>query len=293
VSKNGKFRGKQGYKCKKCRKQFVNNKRGKPLIQKIWNDYVFGKQTLRQLSKKYHKSLPTVENILEKAVVNQKKIPLQKVIVTADVTFFGRGYGMLVLRSEKIKKNLYWKEVLNESPKEYMKARKEIESLGFTIEAIVLDGRKGVRESFCDMPIQMCHFHQKMILRRYLTQSPKLEAGKELRALGEALICIQEKDFKNLLSQWHEKWKEFLKEKTYDEDLKHWHYTHKRLRSAHRSLKENIPYLFTYQRYQKLAIPKTTNSLDGSFGHMKTLLKNHRGVSKKRRFKMIQEILGK
>lgn len=65
--------------------------------------------------------------------VSQKKISPQKVVVTADVTFFGRGYGILVLRSEKIKKNLYWREVLNESPKEYMKAREEIESLGFTI----------------------------------------------------------------------------------------------------------------------------------------------------------------
>lgn len=37
----------------------------------------------------------------------------------------------------------------------------------------------------------------------------------------------------------------------------------------------------------------TTNLLDGSFGHMKTLLRNHRGVSKKKRFKIIEEILGK
>jgi len=246
-----------------------------------------------QLSKKYQKSIPYIREVLRGVRVSQKKISPQKVVVTADVTFFGRGYGILVLRSEKIKKNLYWREVLNESPKEYMKAREEIESLGFTIEAIVLDGRKAVREAFRDIPIQMCHFHQKALVRRYLTQNPQLQAGRELKTLTETLTFVREKDFEKLLSDWYGRWQEFLKEKTYDEDLKHWHYTHKRLRSAHRSLKENMPFLFTYQRYQELAIPNTTNSLDGSFGHMKTLLKNHRGVSKKRRFKIIQEILGK
>jgi hypothetical protein len=156
-----------------------------------------------------------------------------------------------------------------------------------------LDGRKGVREAFSDIPVQMCLFHQKMILRRYLTQSPKLQAGIELKALGDTLTFIQEEDFKKLLLEWYERWEKFLKEKTYEEDKKHWHYTHKKIRSAYRSLKENQEYLFTYQRYPELKIPKTTNSLDGSFGHMKTLLKVHRGISKERRFKMIEEILKK
>jgi hypothetical protein len=161
------------------------------------------------------------------------------------------------------------------------------------LKAIVLDGRKGVREVFSDIPAQMCLFHQKMILRRYLTLNPKLPAGIELKALGEKLISIQEEDFKKLLLEWNIKWKEFLKEKTYEEDTKHWHYTHKKIRSAYRSLTENETYLFTYQRHPELKIPKTTNSLDGSFGHMKTLLKIHRGISKERRFKMIEEILKK
>lgn len=132
-----------------------------------------------------------------------------------------------------------------------------------------------------------------MILRRYLTQNPRLQAGIELKALGDTLTFIQEEDFKKLLLAWYERWKEFLKEKTYEEDGSHWHYTHKKIRSAYRSLKENQEYLFTYQRHPELKIPKTTNSLDGTFGHMKTLLKNHRGISKQRRFHIIEEILKK
>ena len=239
------------------------------------------------------KTIPTIEKCLEKATVSKKKILPKKVTLIADVTFFGRGYGVLVCRSEKYQENIYWKEVTTESSIQYLQARKEIEDRGCTIEAVVLDGKKGIREVFSDIPVQMCQFHQKAIVRRYLTQNPRLQAGKELLAITHFLPTIEKEDFHLLLSQWYARWKDFLKEKTYNEDGKHWHYTHRRIRSAYRSLRENIDFLFTYQEYPELSIPNTTNSLDGSFGHMKTLLKNHRGASKKRRFKMIQEILGR
>lgn len=293
VGKNGRFRGKQGYKCKQCGKQFVSKSRKSSVVQNIWHDYVWGKQSLNQIAKKYNKSIPYARTAIQKATVLKRTLPSRKVIVIADVTYFGRGYGILVVRSEKEKINLYWKEVTSEKPIHYQEARNELEQQGFALQAIVLDGRKGVREVFSDIPVQMCIFHQKAILRRYLTQNPKLQAGIELRALGETLTYIRKEDFVTLLFEWHGRWEVFLKERTYQEGGKHWHYTHRRIRSAYRSLKENIPYLFTYQKHSNLDIPKTTNSLDGTFGHMKTLLKNHRGVSRRRRFKMIEEILGK
>jgi len=230
---------------------------------------------------------------LEKANVSRKKILPKKVILTADVTFFKRGYGVLVFRSEKYQGNIYWKEVNNESSLQYLEARKAIECLGFEIKAMVLDGKRGVREVFSDIPVQMCHFHQKAIVRRYLTQNPRLPTAKELWNIVQFLPTIKKEDFHLLLSLWHSRWEGFLKERTYDEDGRHWHYTHRRVISAYRSLRENLDFLFTYQEHPELSITNTTNSLDGSFGHMKTLLKNHRGVSKKRRFKIIEEILGK
>lgn len=198
-----------------------------------------------------------------------------------------------MFRSEKDQENIYWKEVETENPGVYLEARRDLETRGFEIQAIVLDGKKGVREVFSDIPVQMCHFHQKAIIRRYLTKNPRLEAAKELHNIVHFLPAIGKEDFSLLLSLWHSRWEGFLKEKTYDEDGRHWHYTHRRLRSAYRSLKDNIDYLFTHEEHPELVIPNTTNSLDGTFGHMKTLLKNHRGVLKKRRFKIIEEILGK
>ncbi len=137
----------------------------------------------------------------------------------------------------------------------------------------------------------MCHFHQMQIVKRYLTSKPKLEASIELKVIVATLANTDEEKFTNQLNQWHRKWEDFLKEKTTDLETGKWHFTHKRLRSACRSLKTNLPYLFTYQRYPELNIPNTTNSLDGSFAHLKEKVGLHRGTVRRRKLKIIEEIL--
>lgn len=126
-----------------------------------------------------------------------------------------------------------------------------------------------------------------------MRKNPKLEAGRELKLLTTTLCKTNEKDFTDVLDAWYSKWSAFLQEKTIDPFTRRWHYTHKRLRSAHRSLRFNLPYLFTYQRYPNLNIPNTTNSLDGSFSRLKELVNIHRGLKKEMKDKIIGEILGK
>ena len=82
-------------------------------------------------------------------------------------------------------------------------------------------------------------------------------------------------------------------EKTCHEDTGKWHYTHSRLRSAYRSLKTNLPYLFTYLEYPDLDIPNTTNSIEGIFSNIKTKLRVHSGIKKQRKIKIIDELLAK
>ena len=117
-----------------------------------------------------------------------------------------------------------------------------------------------------------------------------LSAGVELWRIALTLAETTEKKFVKQLDDWHQKQETFLKEKTINPITGKWFYTHKRVRSAYRSLKTNLPYLFIYQKYPKLYIPNTTNSLDGSFNTLKTLLRNHRGLGKENRYKMICEI---
>lgn len=256
----------------------------------MWNAYVWGKQTLAQLAKVHRKSIPWVQKMLDEHVLPTAKINPQALVLLADVTFFGRGYGILLFRSQLLKQNIYWKEITYETPAVYREAKKELEDQGFTITGVVLDGKRGVREVFSDIPVQMCQFHQIAISKRYLTSRPKTDAGKELRAIGLALTILTEQDFTTVLGEWHEKWKDFIKEKTFAPDGKHWSYTHRRMRSAYRSLKTNMPFLFTHQKYPGLKMPNTTNSIDGFFGKTKTLLQVHRGLTQERRYKIIQEI---
>jgi hypothetical protein len=94
----------------------------------------------------------------------------------------------------------------------YVRGRNHLEENEFKIKAIVLDGKRGVREGFRDIPVQMCHFPQKQIIQRYLTNNPKLESGKELKEIARILSKTTEEEFKKTLNKWHEKWKNFLKE---------------------------------------------------------------------------------
>ena len=214
-------------------------------------------------------------------------------MIIADSTFFKRAEGLCVFRSSHLKKNLLWKEINYETIDVYKRGRLILEEYGFVVLAAVLDGRAGVRAVFTDVPVQMCQFHQKMIINRYITTKPKLEAGIELRDITHNLCKTSEEALSEVLSKWNDKWKEFLKERTTNSITGKWHYTHKRLRSAYRSLKTNLPYLFTYQKYPELNIPNTTNSLDGSFSQLKELVRIHRGINKEMKRKIINEILGK
>jgi len=208
-----------------------------------------------------------------------------------DCVFFGRTRGYLVVRDPHRKENVYWVEIERETLDEYRCARDTLESLGFVISAVVADGKPGLRPLYEKIPMQMCHFHMKAIITRYLTRRPRLEAGKELRELVHGLCYAEQESFAIGLAAWHAKWRGFLGEKTVNPEIGKWHYTHKRLRSAYRSLTKHLPYLFTHQKHPELEIPNTTNGLEGSFAYMKDLVRVHRGIKPDLKRKIIHSIL--
>lgn len=138
----------------------------------------------------------------------------------------------------------------------------------------------------------MCHFHQKQIVRRYITGNPKLPAGVELKAVVDTLTYSTKEEFTEKFNAWCDRWEDFLRERTTDLVTGKWSYTHKKIRAARRSIKSNLPYLFTYLNYPKLKIPNTTNSLDGSFSFLKEKTNIHRGITKQLRDKIVEHILG-
>lgn len=253
-----------------------------------------GKQTLVQLSEKHERSHVWVRKHLDAmSVADNEIIPCPTVAIT-DTTFWGRTYGVCVFRSAHLKKNIWWNEVAGERMAHYRYGRTILEEKGWTFLAAVVDGRRGFLAVFKDIPVQICQFHQMKQVTKYLTRRPKTGAGKELRSLVLTLTETDEATFTHALNAWHAKYGNFIEEKTVSEFLngkKKWYYTHKNVRSAYRSLKTNLPYLFTYLKYPELNIPNTTNSLDGSFSALKKKLAAHHGLRRDRRYKVISQLL--
>lgn len=208
-----------------------------------------------------------------------------------DTTYWGRGFGVMLFKDAITKENLLKYYVKHESNSLYNQGIKELKNKGFDIIAVVCDGRKGLIQSFTDIPVQMCQFHQSAIIRRYLTKKPKLKAAQELMEVMDLMKQTDKESFIGTLDLWHEKWQDFLNERTVNPQTNKSFYTHKRLRSAYRSLKNNLPWIFTWYDYFELDIPNTTNAIDGHFADLKNKLRNHNGLSLKRKKKFIDGFL--
>lgn len=277
-----------------CGKQFQSTHRDSGQNEKLWHEYVDGKQTLEQLKEKRNRSHVSIRKQLDAVSVEEQKIEPQKTVAIVDTTFWGHGYGVCVFRSHDLKKNIWWHEVEVERMAHYRYGRSILEERGWQFTAAVVDGRRGFLAVFEDIPVQMCQFHQIKQVTKYLTRRPQTDAGKELRTLTLTLTKTNEATFIAALSAWHAKWGEYIEEKTtleFSNGKKKWFYTHKKVRSAYRSLKTNLPYLFTYLKYPELHIPNTTNDLDGSFSALKKKLAAHHGLRKDRRYKVISQLL--
>jgi hypothetical protein len=255
--------------------------------------YVAERRTAEQLGRDVGRSGRWVRDAMA-AVPEAAPAPTPgPAVIVADVTFFDRRRGVLVCRDPNRRENPHWHEVPSETSAEYASARDALLAAGVDIKAVVTDGRRGVREVFAGVPAQMCHFHQIKTVTTYLTRRPKTEAARELRALALTLTRAEEAGFSAALAAWNGRWSDYLKERTADAGAGRWQYTHRRLRAAYRSLKSNLPFLFTFQRLPELNIPNTTNSLDGSFAAMKNLLSAHKGMSGRRRSVLVSQILSK
>ena len=179
-----------------------------------------------------------------------------------DATFFGRSYGYLVFHD--CQQVVYFKEIKTESVKHLREGLMTIIDAGYLLKSITIDGRRGyfnnIKKIFGkNIPIQMCIFHQKAIIRRYITDNPTSRCGQELKELTKRLTDTDNHqqfidDFYNLKN----KYQFYLQERNDNQEFKH-----QALRSAFRSLESNLPNIFTYTDFKDLNIPPTINHLEG------------------------------
>lgn len=208
-----------------------------------------------------------------------------------DTTYFGRKFGLMVFMDNTTKAVLYYAIVSHETNSAYKQGIDHLATLGVDIQSITCDGRRGLRTLFTRIPCQMCQFHQVQIVTRYLTRRPKNSASIELRRLTLNLTQLKKADFIERLDHWYLTHEAYLNERSTNEDTGRSWYTHKRLRSAYRSLRTNSDWLFTYQEYGHLDIPNTTNSLEGLFSELKRQLQSHHGLNEQRKLRFIKDFL--
>ena len=257
----------------------------------IWDEYTKGKQTYFQLAQKYGCSKRTIQRKIDLHTVSvPEKIP-KRIIVLMDTTYWGRNFGLMLFKDAYTKENLLWYYVRSETNALYLQGVNHLRSKGYIVVAIVCDGRKGLIDAFKDLPVQLCQFHQVATIRRYITKNPKMLASIELKELVGLLKQTDRESFEGGLALWFLKWEPFLNERTTNPETGKSHYTHKRLRSAYRSLNTNMKWLFTWYDNYDLNIPNTTNMIDGHFSDLKNKLRNHNGLTKQRKVKFINEFL--
>jgi len=255
---------------------------------------VFGKQTLRELSEQEKISKLSIKQRFEKIKLPQKAHNPRPVSIVVDCTFFGTKettqWGVIVFRDPSEGENLWWKFIDDEKISYYLQGREVLLELGYEVQSVTLDGFRGLTSTFRSYPVQFCHFHQKQIIRRYVTKNPRLVAGVELKEVVEMLGEVTREEFSQYLQAYVNHHREFLNQKTTDPLTGKQTYTHARLRSAIRSLLTNLPNLFTYEKYSKLNISTTTNSLESHFSHIKDVVRVHRGLKRSVKEKLIETI---
>lgn len=254
--------------------------------------YSKGNFTVKDLAEEFNVSTRTIYRRLDKKYTEALPSKAARhIVVLMDTTYRGRKFGIVIIK-DSIRGDVLWYKFIDRHERldDYKEGVAYLETRGFTIQGIVSDGLKGLREMFPNYKYQLCQFHQVMTIKTKLTLRPKLEASKELLALSLTLCHTDKESFIGALDDWHRKWEPFLKERTEGEDRKS-HYTHKALRSAYLSLNRNMPWLWTWYDNPKLDIPNTNNGIESLNADLKMKLNLHKGLSPERRKVFIQDFI--
>lgn len=295
VVKRGIQDGIQTYWCRNCNLRFRSQRKAKTILTgNIFDDFVFRKQTVRELKEIHNLDKKTIVKYLDSITVKKKDdhIP-REIYLVVDATYFGKrkegsSWGVILFRDSIRKENIWWKYVKNERVIDYMEGKDYLEGLGYTIKSVTADGFLGLPKVFSGIPFQICQFHTKKTCIRYLTNNPQTEAGQVLLALAKTIPHTDYVTFKTRMQMYIVKYNDLLQEKTYHPSGD-WSYTYDKLRSVIFTLSKYIDYLFTFEKDNR--IPKTSNTCEGHFSHLKDVMRIHRGMSITLKQKVIDRIM--
>jgi transposase-like protein len=292
VQRRGKQNNKQRYFCNNCKKYSNSSRKDISHSNRlIWfRQWVEYGHTIDYISNRSGYSERTLKRYFNEYLKNYPQWhirPSEKVNLLIDATYFSNKVCLILYQDNNLKATQLYRLTDNEWFSEITEDIDNLISLGICIESVTCDGAasiiKAVRKSSAETIIQRCTVHVQREVLIWLTKNPKSEAGKELRSIACSLNKITDKEEWGYwivkLIKWEEKHRAYLNQKTYPEDdsKKAW-FTHKMVRKSFVHIKRALPDLFHY--LDNPNIPKSTNALESFFGHLKTNLRQHRGLSK-------------
>jgi hypothetical protein len=148
--------------------------------------------------------------------------------------------------------------------------------------------------------IQRCRFHAWLNVKTKLTLHPESKAGQQLLAITRDLLKVHSKReariWKHELRRWFRKHHSYIEQRTLTQNptrgQRKWHYTHYRVRSAYRQLYKITDDLLRSSYHPNPQLPRNTNYLEGGINsQIRTLIKNHRGMSNEHQMKLVEQYL--
>ena len=292
--KNGKTKaGTQRWLCKECSATFTNpiDNSTKQFVQ--FQHWLFSKAVQKEMSgagRSFRRKISKFWEIWPMP----PKIESPMKVVYVDGIYLRRKACILICCNERYVLGWYLCRYENSRAWEALMQRIAAPAM------VVSDGghgfRKALKRVWPKAKLQRCTFHAFLQVKRYTTGRPKTIAGIEMYMIAKDLLMIKDMEqaghWVTRLINWRIKHKTFLSEMTQDEKGK-LRPMHERLLKAERSLvrlvRQNT--LFTYLD-ESLSygeeLPSTNNRIEGGINaQLRTMLRNHRGMSIERRIKAV------
>jgi hypothetical protein len=289
IHKKGKRAGKQRYQCSECFANFtIKNEGVKEHNLFVWfRKWIMERQVYSTLVRDSKMSQSTLQNLFRKYLNSAPVIAIKsksKVHLLIDGSYFSNGLCLILYFDHDIRYVQLYRETNQEKVKEITEDLENLKKLGVDVYSVTCDGNKSILKSiktaYPNAIIQRCLVHIKRQVKNYLSQNPKHPIAKKLLYLSKQITCIKTIEQSNfwLLSfnNWHQENKEYINQKTYNENNHSYWYTHKNLHLATALIINAIPNMFCYLDDNE--IPYTTNRIESYFAHLKEKLTLHRGL---------------
>lgn len=299
VIKWGKQNNKQRFKCIPCNLLFTrSNQSVREKNQFIWfKKWVLNRQTFAYISNESGYSVRTLKNYFHRYLEKAPDLPIypnEKLNLLIDGTYFSNDICLIVYRDATIKFTQLYRLTSGEYYSEIKEDLENLKKLNIVIESITCDGHrailKAIKMSCKDVILQRCLVHIERECKIWLTMNPKSQAGSSLLQIVRKISMIhthhQSHEWIIELFNWYENYKDFINEKTYSQNTNRYWYKHKMVRRAFVMIKNALPNMFQYLFNER--VPKTTNGLESFFGHLKSHLLLHRGLTKTHRKNFIK-----